>query len=76
VNAVEIHHYLYWVCRQNVVNGGIFNTVVECGKMNEKKMFTMKNEVLGWPSIVSDNLVKSIEQNICEKQRFTISELV
>jgi hypothetical protein len=30
----------------------------------------------GRPSIVSDNLVQSVDQNICERQRFTISELL
>jgi hypothetical protein len=31
-------------------------------------MFTIKNEVVGWPSVVSDDLVQS------ERRRFTISE--
>jgi hypothetical protein len=31
-------------------------------------MFTMKSEVVGWPSVVSDDLVQS------ERRRFTISE--
>jgi hypothetical protein len=28
-----------------------------------------------WPSVVSDDLVQSFDQNICERWRFTISEL-
>jgi hypothetical protein len=38
-------------------------------------MFTMKNKVVSWPSVVSDDLVHSVDQKICERQRFTISEL-
>jgi hypothetical protein len=29
----------------------------------------------GLPSVVSDNLVESVDQKICERRRFTISEL-
>jgi hypothetical protein len=38
-------------------------------------MFTMKNKVVGQTSIVSDNLVQSVAQNICERLWFTISKL-
>jgi hypothetical protein len=31
--------------------------------------------VVGWPSVVSDDLVQSVDQKINERQRFTISEL-
>jgi hypothetical protein len=37
-------------------------------------MFTMKGEVVGRPSVVSDELVPSIEQKFCKTWRFTISE--
>jgi hypothetical protein len=40
-----------------------------------KQMFMMKSKVVGRSSIVSDDLVQSVNQNICERQRFTISEL-
>jgi hypothetical protein len=34
------------------------------------------SEVVGWPSLVSDDdLVQSIDQNICERQLFKISEV-
>jgi hypothetical protein len=29
----------------------------------------------GWPSVVRDDLVQSVDQKICERRRFTISEL-
>jgi oligoribonuclease (3'-5' exoribonuclease) len=38
-------------------------------------MFTMKSEVVGRSSVVSDDLVQSVDQKICERRRFTISEL-
>jgi hypothetical protein len=41
--------------------------------MSEKN-FMMKSEVFGSPSLVSD-LVQSVDQKICERQRFKISEL-
>jgi hypothetical protein len=28
-----------------------------------------------WPSVVSDDLVQSVDQKICERRRFTTSEL-
>jgi hypothetical protein len=39
-------------------------------------MFTMKSEVVGLPSVVSDDLVQSLDQKICERRHFTISELL
>jgi hypothetical protein len=38
-------------------------------------MFTMKSEVVGRPSVVSDNHVQSVDQKISVRLRFTISEL-
>jgi hypothetical protein len=38
-------------------------------------MFTMKSEMVGWSSAVSDDLVQSADQKVCERRRFTISEL-
>jgi hypothetical protein len=40
-----------------------------------ENMVMMKSEVVGQPSVVSGNLVQSAGQNICERRRFTISEL-
>jgi hypothetical protein len=38
-----------------------------------KQMCTMKSEVVGRPSVVSDDLVQSIDEKICERRRLTIS---
>jgi hypothetical protein len=41
-----------------------------------EQMFTMKSDVVGQPSVVSDELVQSGDQKNCERRwRFTISEL-
>jgi hypothetical protein len=40
-----------------------------------KQMFAMKSKVVGWPSAVTDDLVQSVDQKICERWCFTISEL-
>jgi hypothetical protein len=36
----------------------------------------MKNKVVGRPSVVSDDLVQIVDQKICGRWRFTISELL
>jgi hypothetical protein len=35
---------------------------IECSKRG-KQMFMMKSEVLGWPSVVSNDLVQSVDEN-------------
>jgi hypothetical protein len=44
------------------------------GRTNEQT-FTMKSEVVGWSSVVSDDLVQCVIQKICERRQLTISEL-
>jgi hypothetical protein len=41
-----------------------------------EQMFMMKSELVSQPSVVSDDLVQSVDQKICERQHFTISELL
>jgi hypothetical protein len=40
-----------------------------------EQMFTMKSEAIGPPSVVSDDLVQSVDQKIWERRPFTISEV-
>jgi hypothetical protein len=40
-----------------------------------EQMFTIKSEVVNWPSVMSDHLVQSVDQKICERRHLTISEL-
>jgi hypothetical protein len=42
---------------------------------NKLRMFMMKNKVIGKPSVMSDDFVQSIDQKICERGCFTISEV-
>jgi hypothetical protein len=44
--------------------------------MMGEQMFTMKSEVVSRPSVVSHDLAQSVDQKICERWRFTISELL
>jgi oligoribonuclease (3'-5' exoribonuclease) len=39
-----------------------------------EKIFTIKREVLGRPSVVNNDFVQSVDQEICERRRFIISE--
>jgi hypothetical protein len=39
-------------------------------------MFATKSEVVSWPSVLSDDLVQSMDQKICEQWHFTNSELL
>jgi hypothetical protein len=41
-----------------------------------EQMYTMKSELVGQTSVVSDDLIQSFKQKICERQHFTISELL
>jgi hypothetical protein len=41
-----------------------------------KQMFMMKREVVCWPSVVSNDLVQSVEQKIGERWHITISKLL
>jgi hypothetical protein len=47
----------------------LYDSCVECAKLGQQ-IFTKKSE-----SVVSDDLVQSADQKVCEKRRFTISEL-
>jgi hypothetical protein len=67
VSAAETRRELCAVYGQNVMSEG-------CSKMDEQ-MFTKNGEVIGRPSVVSDDLVQIVDQKICARRRFTISEL-
>jgi transposase len=46
-----------------------------CRMFKDGRTNVHEEERSGRPSVVSDDLVQSVEQTICERQRFTISEL-
>jgi hypothetical protein len=74
MSDAEIHRELCAVYGQNIKNEG---TVRQWCRMikDRRKMFMMKSEVVGRPSVVSDDLVQSVDENICESRRFTISKV-
>jgi transposase len=58
---------------QNVMSEG---TVRQWCRMYEDGRTNVRvEERSGRPSVVSDDLVQSVDQKICEKRRFSISEL-
>jgi hypothetical protein len=42
----------------------------------DEQMLKMKSEVVSQPSAVSDELVQSVDQKVCERWSFRISELL
>jgi ethanolamine ammonia-lyase large subunit len=40
-----------------------------------EKIFMMKSQVIGQPSVMSDGMVQSVDQKLCETRCFTISAL-
>jgi hypothetical protein len=75
MSAAEICHELCLaVYSQNVMNEG---TVRQCCRMFKNGRTDVHNEEQsGQLSIVSEDLVQSVDQEICERRCFTISELL
>jgi hypothetical protein len=53
---------------------GTLGQCVECSKMGAQ-MFKMKSEVVGRSSVLSDDLVQSVDQKIYEKFRWEFSQI-
>jgi hypothetical protein len=66
MSASEIHRVLCAVYGQNVMNEG---------NIREWCSMFKYGEVVSRPSVVSDDFVRSVDQKIFERRRFTISEL-
>jgi hypothetical protein len=72
MSVVEIHCELYVVYGQNVMCEG---TVRQwCRMFKDGRKNVQDGELSGWPSVVSDDPVQSVDQKIHERQCFTISE--
>jgi hypothetical protein len=73
-SAAEIHHELPVVYGKNIIRE---ETVRRwCRLFSDGRTSVHdKCEVVGRPSTVSDDLFQSVDQKICERRRFTISEL-
>jgi hypothetical protein len=78
MSALEIHHELCVpVYGQNVTCEETVRQwcrMFKDGRM-DKRMFTMKSEVVGHMSHLLDDLVQSVDQKICQRRHFTFSEL-
>jgi hypothetical protein len=72
MNAAEIHCELYTVYGQNVMSEG---TVRRCRMFKDGRTNVHNEERSGWLCVMSNDLVQSVDQQICEQWRFTISEL-
>jgi transposase len=74
MSAAEIHRELCAVWDQNVMREG---TVRQwCRMFKDGWTDVHDEEQSGQPSVVSDGLVQSVEQRICERWHFTISGLL
>jgi hypothetical protein len=58
MNAADIYRELCAVYGQNVMSEGTVRQWCRIFRDGEQ-MFTMKREVVGWPSVVSDDLFQS-----------------
>jgi hypothetical protein len=73
LSAAEIHRELCVVYGQNVMSEG---TVRQwCRMFRDWRTNVHNEEQRGWPFVVSDDLVQSVDQKICERRCFAISEL-
>jgi hypothetical protein len=70
MNAMEIHHELCTVYGQNVMSDG---TLQWCRIFKDWRTNVHDRQQSGQPSEVSDDLVQSVGQKICERWHFTIS---
>jgi hypothetical protein len=71
-SASENHRELCAVYGQNMSEGTVRQ---RCTMFKDgRKMFTMKAEVVGRPSLVSDDLVNIFDPKMYERGRFTVSE--
>jgi transposase len=73
ISAAEIHREFCTVYSQNIMSEG---TVRQwCRIFTDVRTNVHDEERSGRPTVVSDDLVQSVDQIICERRRFTISEL-
>jgi hypothetical protein len=72
-SAVEIHHELRAVYDQNVMRDGTIRQL--CRMFKAGRTNIDDEERSGGPSVVGDDLVRSVDQKICGNRCFTISEL-
>jgi hypothetical protein len=73
INSVDINRELCAVYGQNVISEG---TVRQwCRMLKNGRKYVHSGERSSRPPVVSDDLVQNVGQIICDRRRFTISEL-
>jgi transposase len=73
MSAVEIHRELCALYNQNTMSEG--NIRQWCNVFKDGQTNVHDEERSVRPSVVSDDRVQTVDENICEKRRFAISEL-
>jgi hypothetical protein len=66
MGVAEIHHELFAIVYgKNIMSEG---TVRQWCRMFKggQTVFMMKNKMVGWPSVVSDDLIQSVDQTISD----------
>jgi hypothetical protein len=74
MSAAEIHRALCVIYGQNVMSEGAVRQW--CGMFKDGRRNIHHEEPSGRLSVVSDDLVQTVDQKNCEKWRFTISEFL
>jgi hypothetical protein len=74
VSAVEIYHKLRAVYAQTAMSEGPVRQW--CRMLKDGRTNVHNEEQSGQPSVVSDGHVESVDQKLCKRQCFTISELL
>jgi transposase len=73
MSAVEIHPELCMIYGQNIMSEGTIRQW--CRMFKDGRIDVHDEERSGRPSVMSDDLVQSVDQKICERRCFTNSEL-
>jgi len=69
----EIHHQIYQVYGDNVMSDGMVRKWIRM--FNEGRENVHDEARSGRPYLVNDNLVRNLNERVCDDRRFTISDL-
>ena len=73
IKAADIHRQLCEVYGENAISDGMVRRWVR--KFNEGHISVLDEQRTGRPSFINDDLVRTVDETICEDRRFTISSL-
>jgi len=69
----EIHHQKCQVCSGNALSDGMVRKWVRM--FNEGRENVLDEARSGRPSLVNDDLVRKVNERVCDDRRFTVSDL-